>query len=350
MSDLDSLLDSLAESAATPSAPQPITGKPVAVNVQAKSVARAGDYDDTMDSDEEDSKPKASVMKKYAAPVISVPSAVSAEDLDDLVADLERQDRRRLPAAGGLRVVGARKTTSRKQVKGALDGDDLDRIVDEINAHARRHIQANQATEKLGFGVINAERKFDLRAPKTATVAAVVECTIFVYTQSGERSRIPAKHFSVRCNGEAATGLRTELTDNKDGSYTIRFKPEREGKLYLEIDAYNERQFNWQIDISPGPEAKQCTAEAKTPFRVDQQCTVIITARDRTGEQLKVGGAQFNLSFAGAGQLGQVGLTDCMNGTYSLQFFPDKVGQYAIFISLDGVDIKTHPLVFNVAG
>jgi len=347
MSDLDSLLDSLAESAAQPSTPQPITGKPVSINVQAKAVA--GDYDDTMGSDDEEPKAKAPVMKKYAAPVISAPSAVSAEDLDDLVADLERQDRRRLPAAGGLQVVGARKKTSRKQVKGALAGDDLDRIVDEINDHARRHLKANQATEKLGFGVINAERKFDLRAPKTATVSAVVECTIFVYTQSGERSRIPAKHFSVRCNGEAATGLRTELTDNKDGSYTIRFKPEREGKLYLEIDAYNERQFNWQIDISPGPEAKQCTAETQLPFRVNQQCTVIITARDRQGEQLKVGGAQFNLSFAGAGQLGQVGLNDLMNGTYSLQFVPDKVGQYAIFISLDSVDIKTHPLVFNVS-
>src|SRR5690606_30052277 len=72
------------------------------------------------------------VAKKYAAPVTPVmPGSVTVDDLDDLVADLERQERRRIPPSGGLQVVGARKTTTRRQVKGALDGDDLERIVAE---------------------------------------------------------------------------------------------------------------------------------------------------------------------------------------------------------------------------
>lgn len=71
-------------------------------------------------------------------------------------------------------------------------------------------------------------------------------------------------------------------------------------------------------------------------------------ARDAAGKQLKVGGAKFNLGFNGAGQLSQVGLLDRMDGTYTLSFVPDTAGQYAIFISLDGHDIKTHPLVFTV--
>lgn len=49
-------------------------------------------------------------------------------------------------------------------MKGALDGDDLDRILDEISASAKKKVAGK--SDELGFGVINAERKFDLRAPK----------------------------------------------------------------------------------------------------------------------------------------------------------------------------------------
>jgi len=169
------------------------------------------------------------VAKKYAAPVAAAPpDSLTAEDLDSLVEELESQGRRRVPPTGGLQVLGARKTTARKQVKGALDGDDLERIIDEINGHARRALQQQQATEKLGFGVINAERKFDLRCPKFAIVGASIEATLFVYTQSGERSRIPAKHLKVSVGGVLG-GQEVTLIDQKDGTYTMRFKAPKEG-------------------------------------------------------------------------------------------------------------------------
>lgn len=285
------------------------------------------------------------VAKKYGAVVSSAPpSALTVDDLDDLVADLEHQEgRRRLPPTGGLQVVGARKTTSRKTVKGALDGDDLDRIVDEINQHARRSIQQSGAADQLGFGVINAERKFDLRAPKTALEGTTVECTLYVYTQSGEKSRIPTKHLSARVSGAPL-----ELVDQKDGTYTIKFKAAHPGQLTLELDSYGKQQFAWPIEIIAAPSAPHCTAAAVEPLVVGRPCTVLITARDKTGTQLKVGGAQFNLGFAGAGQLSEVGLLDRLDGTYALQFVPDTAGQYAIFISLDNVEIATHPVEFTV--
>jgi hypothetical protein len=267
-------------------------------------------------------------------------------ELDDLIADIESQASGRLrgPRTAGLKNYGARKTTNRKQVKGALDGDDLDRIFEEISSSAKSKVTGD--SDKLGFGVINAERKFDLRAPKAAAVGANVECTLFVYTHTGEKTRIPSKHLDIKIQGQP--GLKHTLDDKKDGTWSIRFKPEHEGRVTLFIDGYGKRQFEWPIDIFTEVDAKQCTAIANDPIRVNQQGTSTITARDTKGKQLRIGGASFNLAFAGAGQLSQVGLADGMDGTYTLAFVADTVGEYAIFITLDDVPIKTHPLTIKV--
>jgi len=317
-----------------------------------KAVKAKGDYsdDDLSDSDEAPKK-KAPVKKKYESSSSDDEDAnsppMNVDELDDLIADIEGQanGRLRAPRTAGLKNYGARKTTNRKQVKGALDGDDLDRILEEISDSAKAKVSGQ--TEKLGFGVINAERKFDLRAPKAAACGTMVECTLFVYTQTGEKTRVPQKHIEVKLVGQP--GLKHELIDGKDGSWTIRFRPEREGKVIMNIDGYNKRQFEWPIEISEPVSAKECTAIANEPLKVGAQCSATITARDPKGRQLKIGGAKFDLAFSGAGQLSQVGLFDRMDGTYTLAFVPDTAGQYAIFITLETLEIKTHPLTFTVS-
>jgi len=121
-------------------------------------------------------------------------------------------------------------------------------------------------------------------------------------------------------------GLNHDLIDQKDGSWTIRFRPDREGKVIIQIDGYGKRQFDWEIMISEPVSAKECTAVANEPMKVQTESTVTIIARDRKAKQLKVGGAKFDLAFSGAGQLGQVGLFDRMDGSYTLQFVPDTPG------------------------
>jgi hypothetical protein len=174
----------------------------------------------------------------------------------------------------------------------------------------------------------------------------MVECTLFVYTQTGEKTRVPSKHIDVKLVGQP--GLKHDLIDLKDGSWSIRFRPEREGRVIMNIDGYGKRQFEWAIEISEPVAAKECTAAPNEPLKVGAQCTATITARDPKGRQLKIGGAKFDLAFSGAGQLSQVGLFDRMDGTYTLAFVPDTAGQYAIFITLEGLEIKTHPLTFTV--
>lgn len=149
-----------------------------------------------------------------------------------------------------------------------------------------------------------------------------VESTLFVFTQSGEKSRIPARQISVAVSTRGQP-VQHEFIDNKDGTYTIRFRPAKEGVHVITIDAYEKRQFEWEVTVYGAAVPKECTAEANEPLRVNEyatlrrtlvllrsrQCTCTIVARDHTGKQLKVGGAKFNLGFNGAGQLSQVGAT-----------------------------------------
>jgi len=371
MSDLDALLADLEDSdekpkkVSKPSASSSATKTSSAAPTIAKSsgsgsgsktvvAAKEADYSDDLSSSEEKPK-KAPVKKKYAdsdsdddrrTKTNSNQPPLNPDDLDDLIADIESQaGGLRAPRTAGLRVYGARKTTNRKQVKGALDGDDLDRIFDEISNSAKQKVSGD--VDKLGFGVIDAERKFDLRAPKASAVFNTVECTLMVYTHTGEKTRIPAKHIEVKLIGQP--GLKHVLEDKKDGTWSIRFKPESEGRVTLVIDGYGKRQFEWPIDIFTEVDPTQTTASTEEPLKVNTQCSATVIARDSRGKQLRIGGASFNLAFAGAGQLSQVGLADQMDGTYKLVFTPDTVGEYAIFITLDDKPIKTHPLQFKVA-
>jgi hypothetical protein len=112
-----------------------------------KAVKAKGDYsdDDLSDSDEAPKK-KAPVKKKYESSSSDEEDAnsppMNVDELDDLIADIEGQanGRLRAPRTAGLKNYGARKTTNRKQVKGALDGDDLDRILEEIFDSAKSKV------------------------------------------------------------------------------------------------------------------------------------------------------------------------------------------------------------------
>lgn len=136
-----------------------------------------------------------------------------------------------------------------------------------MNASAKRKVAGQ--TDKLGFGVINAERKFDLRAPKDATVRTAVESTLFVFTQSGEKSRIPQRQISVAVSAHGRP-VAHDFIDNKDGTYTIRFRPESEGVHVMTIDAYEKRQFEWEVVVYGAAVPGECTAVANEPLHVNE--------------------------------------------------------------------------------
>eukprot|EP01128_Nolandella_sp_AFSM9_P004520 TRINITY_DN203_c1_g7_i1.p1 TRINITY_DN203_c1_g7~~TRINITY_DN203_c1_g7_i1.p1 ORF type:complete len:331 (+),score=106.39 TRINITY_DN203_c1_g7_i1:28-1020(+) len=310
----------------------------------------APDYSDSLsDSDDLPSRKKYSSSSDEDSESDSEDETVfDVEDLDDLIGELEEQDkngeiRAQAPRVKGLKANAPRKTTKRKIVKGVLDGDDLDRILDEIDDAAREKVKGD--TSKLGFGVINAERKFDLRAPQAVAINSNVEATLIVSTQSGEKSRIPMKLMKIELLSDY--DLAHTVSDNKDGTYTIKFKPTKVGVVTLQIDGYGKRQFDWEVTVAPLAHPAHCTAVAPSRMTVKSECVVIITSRDETGKQLEIGGADFSLSFHGVGQLDDVGLMDQGDGTYKLIFTPDTLGEYAVFISLDGKEIKDYPFKFE---
>jgi len=309
---------------------------------------------------------EAPVVKSTITSTTKQPSASSESDsegvdidvdqLDDLIADIERQDNtRRLPRTNEAKPVGARKNPKLRQQtrpRGALDGDDLDRILEEIQIVTKQ--RATQAVETLvpGWGVVNSERKFDFLAPPYALAYTNISASLIVSTPTGGRTRIPlqAIHVKIVALTPGAPSVRHILTDNKDGTYSIEFESQAEDVKYqIQVDVYNQRQFEWDVEICGQPEPSQCVAEVDpNGYRVNQKGEVILYAKDKNGRELKVGGSKVGLSFNGAGQLVEVGLLDRMNGTYALSFVPNAAGKYAIWLTVAGVDIKTCPIEFIV--
>lgn len=77
------------------------------------------------------------------------------EDLDSLMAEVESSEtsRRRQPALVDAKKIGARKTTTRKTVQGALSGQDLDSILDTIMGAASKKLDQHKSA--LGWGVVS---------------------------------------------------------------------------------------------------------------------------------------------------------------------------------------------------
>jgi len=264
------------------------------------------------------------------------------DDLDSIMNDIQNQStRRRLPTTYDVAKTVARKT-ARKTVTGALDGSDLDSVLESIMGVAVQSVQ--QDTKELGWGLIDTTRTFDLRAPEFTLIGEVCETTIIVKTSKGEKVRIPMDQMSVSLVGMP---IRHTLSDNQDGTYTVTFIPTSLGKVQLNVDGFGKRQFEWVITISSLPDASQCEATVVGQPRVNQKCQIMIVAKDAAGSEFKIGGANFSIGFNGVGKLNEVGLSDNLDGTYSLFMVPDTVGEYAIFISLAEVDIRSSPVLFT---
>jgi len=271
-------------------------------------------------------------------------SNFTLDDLDSLMAEVESSEtRRRQPAMLESKKLGARKTVQRKTVQSALDGQDLDAILDTIMGAAAK--KAEQDKSSLGWGVVNTDRKFDLRAPEHTPVGDLCECTIIVTLPNGERTRVPLDAMNVTFVGMQ---VRSSFEDNGDGTYAIKFIPPNLGKLQMNIDAYGVRQFEWQIESCSPPDPETCQAKLASPAKVGQELKVSIIACDSTGQRFRVGGAHFNLGFAGVGQLQNVSLEDQLNGEYILKATPSARGEYMVYVSLGDVDLKCSPVHFVV--
>jgi len=157
------------------------------------------------------------------------------------------------------------------------------------------------------------------------------------------------KQLSVQAvnNGK---NIHTSIEDNQDGTYIIGFTPHDIGKVILNVSAYGKSQFQWPIVVGGLPDPTKCEAYVHSATKVNQPVLIVIVAKDKSGARFLVGGATFNVGFAGEGELYNVALVDKMDGSYHLSVTPNKPGQYVIYVSLGEVDIAASPVNFVATG
>jgi len=75
----------------------------------------------------------------------------TVDDLDYLMSEVENQEtRRRAPLTKEVRETGVRKTTTRQSPTGALDGNDLDAVLDTIIHAASRKLSEKKKRNWMG--------------------------------------------------------------------------------------------------------------------------------------------------------------------------------------------------------
>jgi len=264
------------------------------------------------------------------------------------MAEVESQEtRRRAPLTTEVREQGARKTTTRKSATGALDDHDLDSVLDTI-IHAAGRKLAEKKSE-IGWGVINAERKFDLRAPSATEISKPCISTIIVTTSTGERQRVELDKIAIELKQDGKN-FPFQFTDKCDGTYEIVFTPNKLGSMQLNIDTYGKRTFEFPILVGGIADPSKCEAVVVTQnCKANQPVHIRVIARDAQGERFTVGGTAFSIGFAGDGELYNVDLADQSDGSYNIMVTPNKPGNYVVFISLGEVDIAASPVGFAVS-
>jgi len=77
---------------------------------------------------------------------------------------------------------------------------------------------------------------------------------------------------------------------------------------------------------------------------VCQECSLTIQARNGSGQEIKSGGDQFQVSAGGPEPPQNLMLMDMNNGTYVLSFTVLAPGGYQFHVTLNGQHIKGSPL------
>uniref|UniRef100_A0A7S1DTW6 Ig-like domain-containing protein n=3 Tax=Hemiselmis andersenii TaxID=464988 RepID=A0A7S1DTW6_HEMAN len=150
---------------------------------------------------------------------------------------------------------------------------------------------------------------------------------------------------------------RVHLIDMDDGTYAGTYMCRWSGDfaLYVTLDGTPVGQSPYMVGVKPGATLAQnceCTLVKMPMSRLvcmaGVQCSFVIFAKDRYGNQREEGGDEFTVKCRGpSAQVGAV-LTDNKDGTYLAEFMCTKDGDYFIDVKLERIDIIQSPFVLTV--
>eukprot|EP01089_Gocevia_fonbrunei_P013343 TRINITY_DN340_c0_g1_i1.p1 TRINITY_DN340_c0_g1~~TRINITY_DN340_c0_g1_i1.p1 ORF type:complete len:790 (-),score=281.46 TRINITY_DN340_c0_g1_i1:42-2333(-) len=137
-----------------------------------------------------------------------------------------------------------------------------------------------------------------------------------------------------------------EVTDNGDGTYTVKYTPDGFGDHDIDVTLHDEhiKDAPFKVSIKAAPNAGNSYAEGPGLQEAwdNEPAHFTIHSVDNDGQPRKEGGDPFSVNISGPVDT-PVDVKDNGDGTYSVTYSPQEPGAYTINVDLDGSPIKDAP-------
>jgi len=173
--------------------------------------------------------------------------------------------------------------------------------------------------------------------------------TIHAVDADGAPAGAGGDPFTVDISGPQA--VPAKVTDNGDGTYNVTYTAEAPGDYKIDVGLHGHpiKDSPFRPNIKPSSSADQSYAEGPGLLgAVDNEpAHFTIHSVDKWGNPRTDGGDDFGVKITGPEEI-KPQVVDNGDGTYSVTYVPDKIGNYNIEVTLEGAQIKDSPFHVQV--
>jgi filamin len=179
------------------------------------------------------------------------------------------------------------------------------------------------------------------------------EFTVEAKTFYNNKIPLTADEFKIKVQGPHGE-VPTQIVDNGDGTYAVSYTPVEPGPHHINID-YRDRPVGkspYTAGVGKGatePSLSEAYGPGIEPTGVtlDEPARFTIQAKNKVGDNKKVGGDPFKVKVKGPyGSDPEATIVDNGDGTYAVEYEPTVPGDHVVDVTLFDQPIKDNP--FNV--
>eukprot|EP01129_Flabellula_baltica_P008038 TRINITY_DN3168_c0_g1_i1.p1 TRINITY_DN3168_c0_g1~~TRINITY_DN3168_c0_g1_i1.p1 ORF type:complete len:757 (-),score=218.19 TRINITY_DN3168_c0_g1_i1:33-2303(-) len=188
-----------------------------------------------------------------------------------------------------------------------------------------------------------------------------LEFKIISVDKHGKPRDVGGDLFDVQIEDPNYDIIPADITDNNDGTYTVKYQPTDAGKYHIDVvqrsranPMFYEHISNSPIDvvIEPGVSADQSYAYGplleEEVLDTEPNC-FYIQAKDGNGDPMTEGGSEFDVDIVDPkGNHIKPDVIDNGDGTYTVNYDPDLPGDHKVDVQLDGNSISNAPFTVSV--
>jgi len=194
-----------------------------------------------------------------------------------------------------------------------------------------------------------------------ATAKEPTYFTIVAKNKKGDPVGAGGDRFDISIKGPYDSDVKHEVLDNKDGTYTVNYRPTEPGDLTVAIN-YEGKSVGkspYHVHVDTHAEAADASkSEAYGPgiegIVAGEPATFTIQARNKKGDKVKHGGDAFDVEVIGPDDVPlDVKIKDNKDGTYAVSYQPLAPGNHKIDVVLRGDNplfydhVKNSPVVLE---